>query len=298
MRAYHGRDTAASRRSRPGPRRRLGFGLACLMSLAAGCHSLDGRSGKRPRPPQPPAQSAAVSSDPTMLGLGSPTAKGEPKAKPGPEQQFNVHLELGRMYETQGYFEAAITEYQKALDASGHLSPSPSGAKTGETRAGLAHRRMGGAYDRLGRFAQAETHYRAGAEAQPQRREGLERRRVQLLPPEALGRRRAEPQDRRADRPREPEDPDQPRPDAGRRRQDRRGAGGADQGRRQRDRARQPRLPAGRAGQDRGGAGPLSGRAGEQARPAHRPAKPSRRSTAGSPAPRSSPRRRRPRPTR
>jgi Flp pilus assembly protein TadD len=169
MRAYHGRDASPSRRSRPGLRRWHGFGVACLttLTLAAGCQSFGGWIGKRRQPSQPPAQSSAPSPDGTMLGLGSPTAQNGPRAKPGPEQQFNVHLELGRMYEAQGYFDAAITEYQKALDATGRLARMPSGAKGGETRGGLAHRRMGGAYDRLGKFAQAEAHYREALKLSP-----------------------------------------------------------------------------------------------------------------------------------
>jgi Flp pilus assembly protein TadD len=104
---------------------------------------------------------------PTTVGIGSPSPNGEPQVKVGPEQQYNVHLELGRMYEAQNCFDAAIAEYQKALDASGKLPQHARGPKPVESRAGLAHRRMGGAYDRLGRFAMAETHYRAALKLSP-----------------------------------------------------------------------------------------------------------------------------------
>ena len=50
----------------------------------------------------------------------------------------------------------------------------------------LAHRRMAGALDRLGRFAQAEVHYQKALKFSPQRPESLERRRLQLLSPGAM----------------------------------------------------------------------------------------------------------------
>ncbi len=51
----------------------------------------------------------------------------------------------------------------------------------------LAHRRMAGALDRLGRFAQAEVHYQKALKVCPERPQNLERRRLQLLPPGPLG---------------------------------------------------------------------------------------------------------------
>ena len=74
---------------------------------------------------------------------------------------------MGRIYEAQGGFEAAIAEYQKALDACAHGGLNlVRGKGLGEKQA-LAHRRMGAAFDRLGRFAQAEAHYRAALKLHP-----------------------------------------------------------------------------------------------------------------------------------
>ncbi len=72
------------------------------------------------------------------------------------DQRIHVHIDFGRVFESQGNFEEAISEYQQALAACEHKG-------IGRTRSAdeaLAHRRMGNALDRLGRFAQAEMHYK------------------------------------------------------------------------------------------------------------------------------------------
>ncbi|MGE3822079.1 MAG: tetratricopeptide repeat protein, partial [Isosphaeraceae bacterium] len=84
-----------------------------------------------------------------------------------PEQKFNVHVELGKVYESRGDFDAAVAEYEKAAELGekkgGLLGPSP----LGPNHRALAERRMGGAYDRKGQFAQADTHYRKALELAP-----------------------------------------------------------------------------------------------------------------------------------
>ncbi|MDE2507645.1 MAG: tetratricopeptide repeat protein [Planctomycetota bacterium] len=74
-------------------------------------------------------------------------------------QEFNLHIEMARALERQGSFEAAIGEYKKAVEASekeGRLA----GFRIERAQRATAERRMGAAFDRLGRFAQAEAHYR------------------------------------------------------------------------------------------------------------------------------------------
>jgi len=66
-----------------------------------------------------------------------------------------VHIDFGRIFESQGNYDAAIMEYQDALTV---LQDKRRGVFQPADEA-LAHRRMGGALDRLGRFAQAEVHY-------------------------------------------------------------------------------------------------------------------------------------------
>lgn len=77
----------------------------------------------------------------------------------GPEQEYNVHVELARFHETQGDNEAALVEYQKAVDVCEKKGSALAHAKLGPSQHSLAQRRMGAALDRMGRFAQAEPHY-------------------------------------------------------------------------------------------------------------------------------------------
>ena len=82
-------------------------------------------------------------------------------------QKFNVHLDLGRAYESEGNFDAAINEYQKSIDACKRGGPFAGGIKIPRAQEAESHRRMAGALDRLGRFEQAEAHYRSALELSP-----------------------------------------------------------------------------------------------------------------------------------
>jgi Flp pilus assembly protein TadD len=77
----------------------------------------------------------------------------------GPEQQFNVHMELARAQEAMGNHEAAVTEYQAATDVCLKHGSVFGRSKLGQGHEALAQRKMAAALDKLGRFAQAETHY-------------------------------------------------------------------------------------------------------------------------------------------
>lgn len=77
-----------------------------------------------------------------------------------PEQGFNVHVEYARALESQGNFEAAVSEYQKAVDSGAKKGSAAGGSKLLPDQVALAERKMAGALDRLGRFTQAEIHYR------------------------------------------------------------------------------------------------------------------------------------------
>jgi Flp pilus assembly protein TadD len=74
-----------------------------------------------------------------------------------------VHIDFGRVFETQGNFDAAVLEYQDALAV---LASRRRGPFRPEDQA-VAHRRMGGALDRLGRFAQAEVHFKQALKSSP-----------------------------------------------------------------------------------------------------------------------------------
>lgn len=83
------------------------------------------------------------------------------------EQQFNVHGELARVHESQGDHEAALVEYQKAAEVCEHKRMIPGGAKLGPAQHALAQRKMAAVLDRMGRFAQADTHYQKALKLSP-----------------------------------------------------------------------------------------------------------------------------------
>ncbi len=147
------------------PRLRKALHLICLLPLAAaGCRSLTDELPvwqPRPQPEQPRAARPPLKLDSTST-LG--TTDFHPKVSQ--DQRINVHLTLGRTEEECGNFEAAVSEYEKALDACGHrarLLPR----ERHVAQQVLARRRLGGALDHLGRFSEAEEHYREAAMLAP-----------------------------------------------------------------------------------------------------------------------------------
>ncbi len=131
-----------------------------LALLATGCQTFQKAKPAATSAPKPPE----------ALGpTGATTTKTDFQHDASPSQQYNVHLELGRMYETQGNLEAAVAEYAKAAEV-----PTKHGgafladrSKLGPAAEALAQRRMAAALDRLGRFTQAETHYNQALKLAP-----------------------------------------------------------------------------------------------------------------------------------
>jgi Tfp pilus assembly protein PilF len=117
-----------------------------------------------------------VKTQPAGVGLG-PGAPGDParqaasktdfRSKVGPEQEFNVHLDLARAQESSGNNEAALAEYQKALEVCQKKGSVFGGTALGPAQQAQVERRMGAALDRLGRFAQGEGHYLRAMKATP-----------------------------------------------------------------------------------------------------------------------------------
>lgn len=124
--------------------------LAVLSLFAtSGCQTLTSKSSKDVASNAPPKPDPVDPSAP----------KTDFRKEVGVEQQYNVHVEMGKVYESQSNYEAAIAEYQKASELA-HMKGSFLSTKAlGPSQEALAERKLAAALDRLGRFTQAETHY-------------------------------------------------------------------------------------------------------------------------------------------
>ncbi len=114
-------------------------------------------------PPTPPAAPEAVAPGTVAVDLTKAHDPNGFREHVTQDQRIHVHIDFGRVFESQGNFEAALAEYQQALAACEHKG-------IGRTRSAdeaLAHRRIGNALDRLGRFAQAEMHYKKALRLSP-----------------------------------------------------------------------------------------------------------------------------------
>jgi Flp pilus assembly protein TadD len=151
----------AARRGRGAATRACSGGVVSLAVMlavgAGGCQSINPGSVKN----------APVQSQPSGAIEPQKAATTDFHKDVSHEQGFNVHLELGRVFESQGNFEAAVAEYQKAVDIGVLKGSSHANARLGPAPRALAERRMAGAFDRMGRFSQAEVHYRKALELAP-----------------------------------------------------------------------------------------------------------------------------------
>jgi Flp pilus assembly protein TadD len=138
--------------------------LVTLQVLLAGCHSSPWNRPAQVQtqavPPITPQEAApgTVSVDLTTAYQQNPF-----RATVTQDQRVHVHLDLGKVFEAQGNHEAALLEYQEALTA----SETRGMGKARAQEQALSHRRMAGALDRLGRFAQAEVHYKKALRLDP-----------------------------------------------------------------------------------------------------------------------------------
>jgi Flp pilus assembly protein TadD len=138
--------------------------VACLLAgvlMTAGCMVM---------PPQPAATAPASPSAPqTPIGSLPPdqlqgvAKETEFHATATDRQRFQVRIDFGRVFESQGNLDAAVIEYQEALN----VAATRRRGSLGPADEAVAHRRMGGALDRMGRFAQAETHYKKALALSP-----------------------------------------------------------------------------------------------------------------------------------
>ena len=141
--------------------------LAMLAGLGGGCVLA-------PRRMTPPVAPAPIPASPAVAQDGSvPVTVNVTRTTVGDDttfhktatdrQRFQVHLDFGRVFETQRNFDGAIQEYQEALkvaETAGHREFKAA------DRA-LDHRRMAAVLDRQGRFPQAEDHYKKAMKLDP-----------------------------------------------------------------------------------------------------------------------------------
>ncbi len=141
--------------------------LAMLAGLGGGCGLVPRRTTPAAAPTPSPASPtmaqeapAPVAVDVTRTTVGDGTTFHKTATD---RQRFQVHLDFGRVFETQGNFDRAMQEYQDALtvtESAGHREFQA------DDRA-LAHRRLAAALDRVGRFPQAEDHYQKAMKLGP-----------------------------------------------------------------------------------------------------------------------------------
>ncbi len=136
--------------------------LAVLGAIGEGCVATQRRPAAGAGGPPPQVPETAVGA--AAVGQDQPSASETDFHETATDRQrFQVHIDFGRVFETQGNFDAAVLEYQDALTV---LETRKRGSFQPTDNA-LAHRRMGGALDRLGRFAQAEVHYKKALKLSP-----------------------------------------------------------------------------------------------------------------------------------
>jgi tetratricopeptide (TPR) repeat protein len=129
---------------------------ALVLPLTSGCQSV-----------KPREKTLRLGSTSSHTPPGSTSPRTDFRKDVGPEQRFNMHLELARAHESTGNVEAAVIEYQKAIEVCEKKGSLFGGSELGSTQRALAQRRMAAALDRLGRFAQAETHYQSALKLAP-----------------------------------------------------------------------------------------------------------------------------------
>lgn len=141
------------------------LGLVCLLPLAVtGCRTIV--PTKPAANPNAPQTLGATGAPPVpKLDAGS-IVKTEFRAKVTPDQEFNVHLELGKQQIRDRQFDSALAEFKKAFEASKQKSGLRNNSHRIEQQA-LAHRKIASALDWLGRFKESEEHYKQATKLTP-----------------------------------------------------------------------------------------------------------------------------------
>lgn len=136
--------------------------LAASVLLGAPCLSAPPKKQTEPNPAPPPVPESSAPGTAAVDLTRSLDPNGF-HATVTQDQKIHVHLDLGRVFEQKGNLEAALMEYQQALAACERKGIG----RTRSTDEALAQRRIANVLDRMGRFAQAEVHYRKALHLSP-----------------------------------------------------------------------------------------------------------------------------------
>ncbi len=144
---------------RTGHRRRRALAAAWLagMTMVGGCVHGPRPAGAPATPPAPAPSSASGEVTPTV-SVDLNRAVGENTtfhSKASDRQRFQVHIDFGKVFETQGNLDRAMQEYGEALK----IAEERGRHRQKNADAALAHRRLASALDRQGRFRESEPHY-------------------------------------------------------------------------------------------------------------------------------------------
>ena len=172
-------------RQRPRPGRsssralaRLALGLIPLAGVGfTGCQMTGGDSPVIKSQPEPARSAQASRSNkgggPSGLdataGIRPEGASNRTDFRPDADigQRAGVHIDMGKGHEANGQLEAAAADYLRALDSLEGPNRAAASARSTAAPRALAHRRLATTLDRLGRFGQADVHYKAALAAAP-----------------------------------------------------------------------------------------------------------------------------------
>ncbi len=148
-------------------RRRAAAALVVsAVGLGLGCQATPRRDGHAPTPAEAKAgtkaldASTGIKADPGLVRAGF-----EPKATP--EQEVGLRMELGRVHEEAGQLEAAVVDYEKAIEALEKPGAPRWSTRPSAGQKATAHRKLAVVLDRLGRFAESDVQYKAALKFSP-----------------------------------------------------------------------------------------------------------------------------------